>query len=255
MLSLFLLLIFAAPVPAQQLRYSTAQAHSHNDYHQPVPFETAYGLGYGSIEADIFLVNGELLIAHDTAELKLHRTLEQYYLQPLFRHIAQNNGRAYADSNRHLQLLIDVKTQAAATLSKLVTLLRHYPALTGAASLKWVISGNRPLPDLFGTYPVFIWFDGELKRDYNAAALSRIAMLSDNFANYSRWDASADLLPSDLNILQSAVQKARQVHKPVRFWNAPDNERAWQQFISLHVGFINTDQLQVLDAFLKKSSK
>lgn len=35
--------------------YSTINAHSHNDYENPIPFHTAYDNTFGSIEADIFL--------------------------------------------------------------------------------------------------------------------------------------------------------------------------------------------------------
>ena len=68
---------------AQPQNYSTANAHSHNDYEQPTPFWTAYHEGFGSLEADIFLQNDSLLVAHDLKGLLLGRTLKKYYLDPL----------------------------------------------------------------------------------------------------------------------------------------------------------------------------
>ena len=38
--------------------------HSHNDYAQELPFWYAYSSGASSIEADIFLRNNELYVAH-----------------------------------------------------------------------------------------------------------------------------------------------------------------------------------------------
>lgn len=44
--------------------------HSHNDYAQERPFWGAYEAGADSIEADVFLVGGDLLVAHSRKELK-----------------------------------------------------------------------------------------------------------------------------------------------------------------------------------------
>ena len=40
------------------------RAHSHNDYSRPRPLLDALDAGFCSVEADIFLVDGELLVAH-----------------------------------------------------------------------------------------------------------------------------------------------------------------------------------------------
>lgn len=237
---------------AQPIRYTTANAHSHNDYHQPVPFWTAYQHGYGSIEADIFLVNHELIVAHDTQELKLHRTLEEYYIQPVLSCIRKNGGFVYADSTKQLQLLIDIKTDSIATLNGLIQLISKYPVLINTPTLKWVISGNRPSPALFATYPPYIWFDAELEKEYTTAAWSRIAMLSDNFARYSHWRGVGKLPEREL--LQSVIGRARQHNKPARLWNAPDNEEAWKALIDLKVDFINTDSIAPLDNYLQRIS-
>src|SRR3954447_11770464 len=66
---------------SQPTTYTVANAHSHNDYEQPVPLLTAYKEAFGSIEADIFWHNGELLVAHSANELAMHRTLEDMYLK------------------------------------------------------------------------------------------------------------------------------------------------------------------------------
>lgn len=239
---------------AQPVYYTTANAHSHNDYRNPKPFWTAYQNGFGSIEADIFLYQGELIVAHDTQELKLHRTLEAYYIQPVLSCIRKNNGSVYTDSSRQLQLLIDIKADSVNTLNTLIGLIEKYPALMKTRSLQWVISGNRPAQDQFTSYPGYIWFDGELRNEYSRDALSRIAMLSDNFAFYSGWNGIGDIPRQEKEILQSAILKARRSSKPVRFWNTPDNELAWKQFMGLQVDFINTDHITSLAAYLKGGS-
>src|ERR1700749_4366908 len=96
--------------------YSGANAHSHNDYENPVPFFTAYQVGFGSIEADIFLEQGHLYVGHDTIEIKKQRTLEEYYLEPLVTGLQEHNGHPYLNSGAVLQMLIDIKTDSIETL-------------------------------------------------------------------------------------------------------------------------------------------
>ena len=49
--------------------------HSHNDYAQKRPFWGAYEAGADSIEADIYLADGDLLVAHDRNKVKASATL------------------------------------------------------------------------------------------------------------------------------------------------------------------------------------
>jgi alkaline phosphatase len=237
---------------AQPVVYSTANAHSHNDYEQPVPLYTAYYSGFGSIEVDIFLANDSLLVAHTPKDLYKYRTLENLYLKPLQAFIENNNGFVYADTSRKLQLMIDVKTEAVSTLNKLIALLQNYPALIRTRSLQIVISGNRPDPYSFTTYPSCIWFDGILSSQYSKDALSRIAMMSDDLKKYTRWNGNGHIPSNDLRKIQSAVERAHQLKKPVRFWGAPDFMDAWYQLIQLRVDYLNTDSIKALSAFLKQ---
>ncbi len=74
----------------------------------------ALACGFGSIEADIHLVEGRLLVAHDRKSVKLERTLEMLYLDPLRERTKQNGGRVYRQGPT-VTLLVDVKTAAVAT--------------------------------------------------------------------------------------------------------------------------------------------
>ncbi|HSZ86287.1 MAG TPA: phosphatidylinositol-specific phospholipase C/glycerophosphodiester phosphodiesterase family protein [Puia sp.] len=237
---------------AQPKNYSTANAHSHNDYENPVPFYTAYDAHFGSIEADIFLENGKLFVAHDTNELKKHRTLEQYYLNPLLHFVQHNNGYAYPDSTAPLQMLIDIKTDSIHTLNKLIETLGQFSALISNGRIKWVITGNRPAPKLFNSYPSFILFDGELAKKYNNQQMKKIVMLSADFKNYSSWTGVGNMATGQRSILTKEITKAHRAHKPIRFWDAPDTIKAWTVLMQLHVDFINTDHINDLTDFIHK---
>src|SRR5918997_4734977 len=71
------------------------QAHAHNDYEHQRPLLDALDHGFTGVEADIWLVNGKLLVAHEEAHLKPERTLEALYLEPLKKRISENGGRVY----------------------------------------------------------------------------------------------------------------------------------------------------------------
>ena len=240
------------PVSAQPFNYSVANAHSHNDYNNPIPFYAAYTEGFGSIEADILLQDDILYVGHGTDDIKYKRTLEEYYLKPLLVAVRTNNGYPYADKNRSLQLLIDVKTEAIATLDTLIGLLKKYPELITTNTIKWVISGNRPDASKFSAYPPFIWFDGNIEENYSAEALTKITMLSADLKNYTEWNGKSNTTEESENKIKGAVAKVHALKKTVRFWDAPDIINTWYQLMHLQVDYINTDHIHELATFLDK---
>lgn len=227
---------------AQPVTYTAANLHSHNDYEQPAPFAAAYHAGFGSIEADIFLHNGQLLVAHTDKELSAERTLEKLYLQPL---------QAQGSQVHALQMMIDIKTDSVQTLNALVALLEKYPTLIHNTPIRWVISGNRPPLDAYNSYPSYILFDGELHKSYPQQVLPRIAMLSGPLFAFTKWNGKGILVAADKEKLQQLIQKAHQLQKPVRFWGAPDIVNAWYQLMHLGVDYINTDHIEGASSFLQ----
>src|SRR5271154_2391532 len=65
--------------PITPLRHT----HAHNDYEHTRPLFDALDQGFTSVEADIYLVDGQLLVGHTRSSLKPERTLEKLYLDPL----------------------------------------------------------------------------------------------------------------------------------------------------------------------------
>ena len=93
-----------AAVAGQSPAFTVANLHSHNDYEKPFPFWEAYNQGFGSIEADIFLVNDSLMVSHSFKDIQRDRRLETMYLQPLDSLIKKNELRAYPGSDQVLTL-------------------------------------------------------------------------------------------------------------------------------------------------------
>ena len=243
-------IVLAVAATAQPTHYTVANTHSHNDYEQAIPFWMAWQERFGSIEADIWLVNGQVIVGHDKKEATAGRRLEDYYIRPLAACMAENHGHPYSDTTRSLMMLIDIKADSVATLDALIALLNKYPLLERSPAVKWVISGNRPPPDRYTSYPPFIAFDGVLHARYSHEALSRIVLMSDDLKDYTKWDGRSDLSGPDRDRLLTAIRSAHARHLPVRFWDAPDLPAAWRRLCDLRVDYINTDHIRELAAWL-----
>ena len=101
------------------------RAHAHNDYEHTRPLLDALDNGFCSVEADIYLTNQGLLVAHTPITLKPDRTLEKLYLDPLRERAKANGGRIYAKGPA-FHLLIDVKGDAKDTYAALAKVLEKY---------------------------------------------------------------------------------------------------------------------------------
>lgn len=226
-------LFFAVSLPAQQL-------HSHNDYEQAEPFHAAYKAGFASIEADIYLVDGKLLVAHDLKDVDATKTLEALYIKPLADVLGSNK-------QRKLQLLIDIKSAAVPTLDAVVKMLKNYPSLIRNKNITITISGNRPAVENYERYPSFIYFDGRPGVLYRKKALKKVSLISDAYGNYVRANIFDDVKA------RAAIDAAHQLGRPFRLWAHPDHESGWKRMITLGVDFINTDRIEALAKFMLSS--
>lgn len=239
------------PAAAQ---YTTANAHSHNDYLQAQPFSLAFARDFGSVEADVFERNGELYVAHTAAEIDSTRTLRSLYLQPLQQMLTSRQG-IFAMPFRSLQLLIDFKTTGVPTMHALLQQLQAYPAITGHPRIQLVISGSRPDVRLWHTYPPYILFDGLPFVEYTPAQLQRIPLFSDNFRSYTKWNGRGTLPEEDESRIRAVVSKAHSLQKKFRFWATPDEADTWKAMMTLGVDYINTDKVNGLADYLQRQAQ
>src|SRR4051812_271101 len=101
----------APPAPDSAGPVPLVHAHAHNDYEHPRPLLDALDAGFCSVEADIYLVDGKLLIAHNHKDVRPDRTLQSLYLDPLRERAKANGGRVYR-GGPSVVLLIDFKDDA-----------------------------------------------------------------------------------------------------------------------------------------------
>jgi hypothetical protein len=233
---LTLIFLFFNPVYAQE-KYTAASIHSHNDYSRPNAFYYAFDAGAGAIEADVFLRNGKLVVAHDTSGAKQLITLEKLYLEPI--------QKVMHDQPRPVNLVIDLKENYAPILTELLKELEPLKAYIKTDRSKFpltiIITGNRPPPSEYKNYSSYISFDDDLQLPHSPEQWKRVAQVSLNFANYSKWTGKGTLPEQDEKVLKSVINAVHQSGKKIRFWAAPDNPAGWQKLMELNSDILSTD--------------
>lgn len=235
-----------------QKKYTSANAHSHNDYEQASPFKLAYEHRFGSIEADIWLKEGNIFVAHDAKDIQPARTLAALYLEPIDE-ILQKQKNIYPNQQK-MFLLIDIKTEAISTLDALIKELQRYPSIIQQKKIIIAISGNRPTPNQYKEYPKFIQFDGRPTEVYDKESIKKVALISEAFYKFSLWKGEGTIKEEEKKKMQAAVDKSHQLKKPFRFWATPDTKEAWKTLMDIEADFINTDHIESLSTFLQSQS-
>ncbi|MEU1053982.1 phosphatidylinositol-specific phospholipase C/glycerophosphodiester phosphodiesterase family protein [Streptomyces sp. NPDC005876] len=240
------------------------RAHAHNDYEHPRPLLDALDHRFGSVEADIYLVDGQLLVAHDPVDLDPARTLESLYLDPLAARVRAQGGSVYRGHHRPLQLLVDIKTEGASTYRELDRHLRRYRHLfttyahgrVHPGPVTAVISGDRaarvPM-EAQTTRRAF--YDGRLTDLGTAAPASFVPLISDNWTVHFTWQGVGAFPEAERRKLRDIVRTAHARGQRVRFWATPDQpgparDAVWTELLAAGVDHLNTDDLAGLEAFL-----
>ena len=216
--------------------------HSHNDYGQPEPLVNALRHKVYSLEADIYLVNDTLKVAHDKKDIVTAPALFSLYIQPIVNLFQAHDGKISHDPDYTPVLMIDIKENGEAVLSKLVKLLSSYPPVfdrrINPKAVQIVISGDRGDRSKWTSWPHFILFDGRIKEHYSDEQLERVAFISDSYFNYAREKDKVD------SLIRQLTEKSHEMKKPVRLWAIPDHGSSWTHLRKLGVDIINTDKVE-----------
>lgn len=218
-------------------------AHSHNDYEQPRPLHDALAHGFDSIEADVWLVDGRLLVAHEREQVHPGRTLQSLYLDPLREWIKQPDRRP-------LILLIDVKTEAAATWRVLDSVLADYGDLAGR--VRFIVSGNRARDLILAQPSPRAALDGRGEDLDGAVPAALIPLVSDNWTKFFTWRGDGEFPAAERARLDDFVARTRAQGRLLRFWATPDRPEVWRVLRDAGVHVIGTDDLAALRRFLDK---
>jgi hypothetical protein len=217
--------------------------------------------GFRSVEADVFLMDGALLVGHDRQELRPERTLQSLYLDPLRQRVAENSGSVYP-GGPPLLLLIDIKTDGEATYAALRDLLAHYADIltrfqdgeTHAGAVTAVISGNRAWERITADSPRYAGIDGRMQDLEKNISPDVMPLVSDHWRTHFRWNGTGEMPAPERTRLRELVTRAHQQRRLIRFWATPEVPALWQELIAAGVDLINTDQLSRLREHILSSA-
>ncbi len=263
----------AAPAPVAPFEGFAAsgvvplvRGHSHNDYERRRPLSDALARGYTSIEVDVMLVGGRLLVGHDLIQAVVRgATLRSLYLDPLADWVARNGGTVFAPGGPALRLLVDVKSEARSTWRALEALLGDYddmltrftPAGVTPGAVSVIVSGNRA-PELLATGAErYTALDGRVD-DLAAAApapADRMPMVSARWGALFRWTGTGSMPVEEFAAMRGLVRTAHAQGRVLRFYGTPDRtaavrENVWRAELAAGVDLINVDDLRAGQAFL-----
>lgn len=233
-------------------------AHAHNDYEHPRPLLDALEQGFTSIEADIYLVDGQLLVAHNLSDVSPDRTLERLYLSPLQEIVHRNEGRVYRDGPT-VTLLVDIKSNGKETYEVLSSLLTRYAPVISELrdgvytekAITVVISGNRALEEIAKSNPRLAGVDGrvaDLDSDQSAILLP---LISDNWTNHFSYRGTGPMPDAERKKLRDMVARTHARGRRIRFWATAESPELWSELKTAGVDLIGTDDLSMLSNFLR----
>jgi glycerophosphoryl diester phosphodiesterase len=214
--------------------------------------------GFCSVEADIHLVDGQLLVGHDPEDVRPGRTLEALYLEPLAERVRRNDGRVLRQGPP-FSLLVDLKTEGPPTYARLrQTLAKYAHMLTTTRggriepqAVTVVISGNRPREAVAADDPRYCGVDGRLSDLDALPPVELMPWISDNYRQHFRWTGEGPQPEDEKAKLREIVKRAHAAGRKVRLWATPDTPALWQALAEADVDLINTDNLEGLARFLR----
>lgn len=233
-------------------------AHAHNDYLHARPLLDALDHGFCSVEADIFRVGDELLVAHERATLNPERTLRRLYLDPLRQRVRANGGRVYPNGPS-LLLLIDIKEAGEEVYALLRPMLREYREMLtevregkmreGAVTV--VISGDCPRAAILADPVRYAAIDGRLTDLDSPLPAHAMPLISDSWFGKFRWLGIGSMPEEERARLRAFAERAHAAGRRVRFWATPHSEALWTELLAAGVDLLNADDLGRLKRFLE----
>jgi Glycerophosphoryl diester phosphodiesterase family len=232
------------------------QAHAHNDYAHKHPFFDAFEQGFCSFEADIHLVNGQLLVAHNARDVKPEKTLQSLYLDPMRERIKNNGGRLYPNGPE-CTLLIDFKTEGKSTYPALRKVLAEYSDILTAFkdgkketnAITVVLTGDYPRELVKNEAVRYAACDGKIPDLERNPPADLVPWISEDWARFFKWHGNDQMPLEEKQKLMEIVTKAHAQGRRIRFWDAPDKPKFWKEMLADGVDLINTDDLKGFQEF------
>lgn len=256
-MALMLALAISALASAAQEVVPLTRGHSHNDYFRKRPLLDALDHGICSVEADVYLVDGQILLGHDLKDVKPERTLQVLYLDSLRERANANGGRVFP-GGPSITLLVDIKSDGPATYEKLRQVFEGYKDIltsftndsTTEGAVTVVISGACPTEMVLADSPRLAGVDGrpaDLEEHPNPHTHP---LISASWMSEFSWKGAGPFPEADAAKLKAMVEKAHANGQRLRFWEIPIRPEAWSILYDAGVDLINADFPDRLQKFL-----
>jgi hypothetical protein len=232
-------------------------AHAHNDYEHEHPLYDALAHGFRSVEADVYLRGGRIVVSH--IGLGSRGTLRELYLDPLARIVEQHGGSVYGDG-RPFYLWIDLKEDRADLQAALLAELMPRAMLT-----RFDDSGEHP-----GAVTVVLTGDSDAGRALVAGAAPRPFVRDDEnfdpderpadwrwraysleYDRYLSWDGEGQPDEQEVARLRCIVASTHARGRMVRLFAAPETPAFWRLAVELGVDFISSDDLDGVERIVR----
>lgn len=253
------------PAPRPAAGAPVVRLHGHNDYLQPRPLQTALELSLGSVEADVFLVDGELRVGHERWQLRPGRTLASLYLEPLVAFARAHGGRVRSDGEPFV-LLVDIKADAASVWPVLHAELARIASEPGlltrfagdrceVGAVTVLLSGARPFAEVAAAGERWCALDGR-PSDLERVPLpspTLVPWISEAWTKVSTWRGYGELEVEERERIRALAAVVHAAGRELRFWGAPDRPEAWALLRELGVDRLGTDRPKAAAAWLAGS--
>jgi hypothetical protein len=239
---------------------ATAMAHSHNDFAQKRPLDTALEQGFRSIEVDVTDRWGEVRVSH--FGLITDGSLKEMYLDRL-QEIVNQKGSVHGDGKR-FYLWVEVKPLFSS--EKIVPLLRdllpRYPMLAHFdESGKEILPGPVELVLINSSTFLAKYFAGTGPKpacrgisgvpDGGSAPVRYARWSYIRWNNQFTWDGSGAMPAAEASHLRELQARAHGHGLRTRYWKVPDLESFWKQVPTLPFDLVGTDQLASTMALMR----
>ena len=195
---ILLISLLSGSIEAQTIHYN---AFSHNDYERPRPLFDALSFQFNCVEADLWLIDGELYVSHDSVAPNPDITFEKLYLLPLVERIKKNGGKVYPDSDRPFYLMVDCKTDGEAMYPVLKKKLKPFESLfchekdgkLQESAVLFYLSGKSPRKAIAAETNRFIFLDGTIEDLGKGIPAVLMPVISDNYSKYIGWKGQGEI--------------------------------------------------------------
>jgi hypothetical protein len=230
---------FCIPLFAQET--CLLPAYAHNDYENRRPLVDAVEAGYAGVEADVYLVNGQLLVGHDAADLRRERTLRTLYFEPL-RRLLESRGSLC--SGRPFLLNIETKQHDPAAFDSLLALEQQYRRELGERWTVLIVHVGWVPPEHLGVNDNIVIQHRIRGPDDDPGTDGRIGLVSVRYGDLFRWKGRGELDPVSRHRLEEIARRTHEVPgRRLRVYDAPSEVEVYRMLLKAGVDLIGVKDL------------